>query len=490
MKKYKTALQLFLTGALTITVISGCNKDYFDINQNPNSPADASVNELLPSAQGAVAHALGNNIQLFGGIWGQYWTQSPASSQYKVYEQYSPGANEFDRPWKALYADALQDLRTIVTKATAEQKPNYVACAKILQAYTFQLLTDNWGDIPFHEAIQGAEGILSPRYDTQHDVYHGIMDLATDGLALIDENSDVHPGQDDLFFGGDMLLWREFGNTLLLRIYLRIAYIDPGEASSGIGQLQASAAEFLYPGEDVKIDYFEIGGNSNPLYSSIVDVGFTQNLVASATAINYMNSNNDPRLDVLYVPSSLGQIGIAQGAYDLSASTPVSIPSAATGGDGGDESSALAPVKLMTAYESLFLQAEAMARGWLTGDAETTYRDAITESFAAYGITGDTVNYYLDSVPAAAFPAAGTVEQKVEAIITQKWIAMCAQEGSEGWIEQRRTGYPTFFTPSTNSIIGTGRFPERFYYPTSEVTRNANYPGQKLIYEKMWWDIN
>src|SRR5688572_32220571 len=137
MKKNKLAIQLLLTGVFALTVIPGCKKDYFDINENPNSPADASVRELLPSAEAAIAHAVGNNLQIVGGLWGQYWTQSPASSQYKVYEQYSPGANEFDRPWKALYADALTDLKAIVEKGTAEGLTNYVACAKILQAYTF-----------------------------------------------------------------------------------------------------------------------------------------------------------------------------------------------------------------------------------------------------------------------------------------------------------------------------------------------------------------
>lgn len=488
MKKYKITIQLLLTGALALSVISGCKKDYLDINDNPNSPADAGVKELLPSSEAAIGHAVGNNIQIFGGLWGQAWTQSPSSSQFKTIEQYSPGANDFDRPWKALYGDALQDLKVIVKKATADAMPNYVACAKILQAYTFQLVTDNWGDAPYTEALNGDAGTLSPHYDSQQNIYSGIISLLNEGISLIDESSDIHPADDDLLFGGDMALWREFGNTLLLRVYLRLAYVDPGKASAGIATLQG--VDFLYPGEDVKINYINEGGNSNPLYSSIVDVGFTQNLVASSTAVDYMTNNNDPRLDILYTPSSAGtQVGITQGAYDLPAGTPVSIPSPAVGGDGGDESSAEAPVKLMTGYESLFLQAEAIARGWLTGDDQQTYTDAITEAFADYGITGDTVLFYLGQ-PAIAYPAAGTTEQKVEAIITQKWISMNGQEGSEPWIEWRRTNYPTFFTQSVNSIIGTGRFPMRFFYPSTEVTRNGNFPGQRLIYDKMWWDVN
>ena len=89
-----------------------------------------------------------------------------------------------------------------------------------------------------------------------------------------------------------------------------------------------------------------------------------------------------------------------------------------------------------------------------------------------------------------AWDVAATNEVKLQKIITQKWIAMNGQHGSEGWIEWRRTGYPDFFVPSFTSTQGVGRWPVRLLYPTDELTRNANFPGTKEVYERVWWDIN
>src|SRR5215203_3045786 len=70
MKKYKLSIQILLTGALALSVISGCKKDYLDINDNPNSPADAGVQQLLPYAQASIGHAVGNNIQILADCGG------------------------------------------------------------------------------------------------------------------------------------------------------------------------------------------------------------------------------------------------------------------------------------------------------------------------------------------------------------------------------------------------------------------------------------
>lgn len=491
MNKKQIIRGFLLCGAIVLATFTSCKKDFLDINNNPNAPIDVSVTELLPSAELAIAHAVGNHLQIYGGLYAQFWTQNPSSSQYKTFENYSPSSDDFDDLWAIIYSDGLKDLQTVINKGTTGGLSNYVAIGKILQGYAFQALTDNFGDVPFSQALQEENGILSPAYDSQQNIYSGIISLVKSGIASIDETAGaIHPEDEDLLLHGDMSLWRKFGNTLLLRMYMRLSEVSPSVAQNGIADLEANSAEFLSFAEEVRIDYTATGGNTNPLYSSIVDLNFVQNLVASATVINYMNTNSDPRIDVFYFPSSTGnQVGIAQGNYAIPAGTPVSLPGAATGGDGGDDASALAPVKLMTGYESMFLQAEAVARGWMTGDDQTLYEDAIDESFESYGFDFTDAQTYFTQ-PAIAYPASGTVQQKVEAIITQKWAAMCGNQNDEAWIEWRRTGYPTFFTISVNTILGPGRFPQRFFYPSIEVTRNGNFPGQHLIDSKVWWDVN
>ena len=367
-----------ITAALSTIVFTGCKKDFLDINQNPNAPERVDIKDVLPSAELAIGHVVGNNFQIFGGIWAGYWTQNPYSSQYKTIEQYSPAASDFDSPWRLCYSDALEDLNFVVTKGTELNKTQYVAIAKILQAYTFQILTDNFGDIPFSESLQGDVGLLSPKYDAQKDVYDGIIKLLNDGIALINVSATDGPTTNDLLLGGDMSMWKKFANTLKLRVYLRLAYVDPTKAQAGIASL--SGVSFLGAGEDVKIKYTANPGGTNPLYSVFSEISNTQNLVASKNCLYNMYSgptvdSSDFRMTVFYdtIPGP-DYDAIAQGFY--TAATPISkisLPHPNTGANSLKASSAAAPVKLMSDYESLFLQAEAVARGWMAGSAKTLY---------------------------------------------------------------------------------------------------------------------
>lgn len=479
-----------ITATIASMAFIGCKKDYLEINQNPNSPEKVEIKDVLPSAELAIGHVMGNNFQIYGCMWAQYWTQNPYSSQYKTIDQYSPSASDFDSPWRICYSDALQDLNYVVKKGTEQGKTQYVACAKILQAYTYQVLTDNFGDIPFSEALQAETGILSPKYDSQKDVYDGIITLINEGLALIDLNATDGPTTNDLLLGGDMEMWQKFANTLKLKVYLRLAYVDAAKANAGITAL--AAEPMLAAGEDVKINFSTTPGGTNPLYSVFSEISNTQNLVASSTCVDSMWNQYDDRITVFYVPLANGSFaGNAQGDY--TSQTPISqisLPSPKTGCNKDSASSATAPVKLMSDYESLFLQAEASARyGGVFGTAQSLFEAGIEASYLSYGLTQpQAAAYYAQSF--IAFPTSGSMDQQIESIITQKWYAMCGNQGNEAWVEYRRTGYPSFLVPSVNSFIGTGRMPNRMFYPSTELTRNPNVPAQHVIYDRVWWDIN
>jgi hypothetical protein len=477
-KRY-IAKSVAATLAVLVLSASGCKK-FLDVNDNPNLPEHVDVPLILPSAQAAIGHVLGNHFQIYGSIWGQYWTQSPYSSQYKSIDQYQPASNDFDRPWGILYNDAFTDLQIIIGNKGQEKYKQYAAIAYILKAYDLQVITDAFGDAPLTEAGLGDQN-FSPRYDPQQQIYDSIFSYVNQGQALIDPESAFLPGAEDLIFGGDMDQWTAFGNTLKLRAYLRIALKDPTKARAGILALQGKP--FLT--EDAKITYSQTGGNQNPLNAEMIGLGGTQNLVASATAVNQMKALNDPRVNVFYrrVPATGIVTPIPQGSFNTTPDVTISTPSYVVGARASDPNSALAPVKFISAAESYFLQAEAVVRGFLTGDAKTLYQEGITASFTSYGIEPGT--YITDVV--AAWPA-GT-EQQINAIITQKYFAMCGNQGFEAWTEWRRTGYPTFFVRSEASVLGNGLYPQRMLYPNTEITRNGNFPGLKTLTTKMWWDV-
>ncbi|MBL7699107.1 MAG: SusD/RagB family nutrient-binding outer membrane lipoprotein [Chitinophagaceae bacterium] len=470
-----------------VVTFSSCRK-FLDVNENPNLPQEGSPELLLPYSQAAIGNVLGSDLAIYGGIWGQYWTQNPFSSQYRGLEQYSVSTTSFDRTWRRLYSDALEDLQVIQNLAANEEEfSQYAAISYILKAYTFQVATDGFGDIPLAEALN--PDITSPAYTPQEQVYDTIISYLDTGISMIDVESTNAPGNDDLLFGGDMRQWIKFANTLKLRVFLRQSEVAPDKAMAGIAEL--SGAEFL--DEDAQINYSTTGGNQNPLFEEMLGLGRVQNFAASETITKFLTDNNDPRADVFFERYQTDEqdsiIGIPQGSYRTT-NEVFSIPSTAVGASGNEDQSAQAPVKFISAAESYFLQAEAVVRGWLTSDATATelFEQGITSSFESYEVPG--VDVFLENSPAAQFPAGK--EQQIRAIILQKWVAMTGNQGFEAWTEWRRTGYPDFFTVSEATSLGDDRMPARLLYPASEVTRNINFeefPGLKQVYEPVWWDV-
>lgn len=492
-------LSIALLSVLLLTTAS-CRK-YLDVNTNPNVVQNVGPEFLLPSAQIEIASALGVDLQVNGSIWAQYWTQSPAASQYKVYEQYSPTASTYDRSWQLFYASALEDLDRMEKIAAKDNKNTYVGISKLLKAYTYQVITDAWGDAPFTEALMGQPedgGVVSPNFDAQAAIYDGIIALANDGVQTLKGVSGTSNVSGDLIYDGDIEQWIRFGNTLLLKLNLRLAEKNPSKAQSGVQALYSTTPDFIERAQDAQIQYYSTSQNQNPLYAEMVGLGKTQNLVASKTVLDSMTKGNianpvDPRAKAFFKPAPAPELysGLLQGFYNAPSTTRVAIPSTMVGGDVLNENSATAPVKFITSYESSFLQAEAAARGWAPGDDEAFFLDGIKNNFSAYDL--DTASAaYIASNFWAQYPVGGTLAQKLEKIITQKWFCMTGNQGFEAWTEWRRTGYPTWLHVSENSIIGktTAAFPHRFFYPDVEVQRNQKFPGQKLITDRVFWDIH
>jgi hypothetical protein len=213
-------------------------------------------------------------------------------------------------------------------------------------------------------------------------------------------------------------------------------------------------------------------------------------------------ANNDVRGFAFYTSTGVnGLVGINQSEFDVKLpSGSYSIPSSAVGADKSNMGSAIAPVHLLTSWESHFLQAEAFTRGLATGNDAQAYYDGVRASFNYYGnaifaATGVTASVaftnYMTATPAnywAVFPTTGTVAERVRYIATQKWFAMCGNQGFEAWTEWRRTGYPDFLVTPKNSRIGT-KMPLRFLYPASERSTNSQYPGEQPVTKNVWWDV-
>ena len=467
--------------------VTGCKK-FLDINENPNNPDSAAPTLLLPTVQAAVGQIVGNSFQVYGNIWGQYWTQSPNSSQYKTIDQYNVTNTAFDRPWLTLYRNALINAELIINSQGSSLE-HTKGMAYIMKAYAFQLTTDAFGDVPLTEALKG-NSYGQPKYDKQAMVYDSIFNFIDKGTALFNTANSATPGEQDLVFQGDVNKWKAFANTLKLKAYLRLVKVDEAKAKAGIAALYATNPTFV--GQDAIIKYSTTGGNENPLYNEMVALGRTQNLVASSTAVNALRKTaTKDWLNLRPGRRSTELNSITQGSYAASGVAKiVSIPSSLVGGNANSGGSATAPVKLISAAESYFLQAEAVARGYASGDVAALVQQGITASFTATGLTAaDAAAYYATAQDAkAALDLAVSAEAKVKVIITQKYFAMCGFQGFEAWTEYRRTGYPDFLITSVASVLGEGRLPKRLLYPNSEATSNLSFPGNVPLYTPVWWN--
>lgn len=467
----------------------------FDINRDPDALAPGQANStILPAGIAGLAGAQGSYYALIGGFWSQFWTQNNTSNQYKDVDAYSIGTNDYQVGWTAMY-DALNDIRVVKAQALAEQNWNYYLIATVLEVEASQVMTDLYDAIPYAEANN--VNILQPKFNTGKETYDlMIADLKLALSKNLSASVGTAPSKDDFIFNGNMTNWTKFGNTLLLKLHMRLTQVDPALAESGIKALINSGAQFLDV-DAAMTQFVDAANQSNPLYETDRrQLNTTLNLRASKTLYSYLDDNADPRLSKYYgvgVPNN-------QGDFENTATGLSLVTLYAT-----------TPVYFISVEESYFLQAEALTRYYGGAGAKAKYDLGVAANFAKYN-TATTVAPITPAVgsPAAflaaggayEFPATGTAAQ-IEAIITQKWIASFPGNGYESFLEQNRTGFPKEsavaqddedyisgqLSVSVENVTG-GKLPRRVVLPNTVKSRNPNAPALKAITVPVWWDVN
>ena len=487
-----------------VIIFASC-EDWLDINQDPNNPDEANEELTLAAGISSVAYVYGGRYQVLGALWSQQWTQSLGATQYSGLDSYDISSSTYDnRQFGELYTGALKNFEYIRDLSRKNEKYNYYIMATVMQAYTFHILADLYGQIPFSEALKGEEGTITPAYEDGQDIYDSLITRIDYALASDYENDDLEDvGSEDILFDGKIDRWVEFANTLKLKIYLRQLHTRPDIAREGI--------ESLYNDPDIKFltssvamsQFTNETGRRNPLYETdIVFLGNNPNLILSNTLLSFMNDKGDlERLDALFdfPENGGGHKGLDQGNYND--------PDEPKGTNSASYSkpymSPFAPVYLMSASEAYFLQAEAIIRYGVKpySDAKEMYENGIKNSFQRLGLLIS--EEFFGPGDVYEFPAEGSpLETFIESIIIQKWIALANIQSLETFFEHNRTHYPKVsdvpadngdyvpgeFTISVNNVT-SGRFPKRLIFPESEYSGNPNNtPAKVEVYENVWWD--
>lgn len=485
-----------------LTSLWGCEKDYLDVNTDPNNPpAEVGTPELIfPSAVASTAVRVGGEYAVLGGMWSQHYTQSNAANQYKSVDQYNITSSSYNGSFSEMFSGALNDYTFVINKSEEDENWIFYLMGTVMKAYNYQVMVDLYDQLPYDEAFQG-DANLTPAYEGGQAIYAKLIASIDNALTKdFSAGTNTVPGKKDFLFEGDVTKWKQFANTLKLKMYLRMINVSPDEAQAGVTALFANGIGFL--GQDAAMTQFEDAPDkSNPFFEyNFRKLNVATNLRASNTLMSFLISNSDTRLDAIYTEGSEGQFALYQGQFNAS-STAIDPdkPSVA-------RQSALEPVRFISAAESYFMQAEAIARYGVTGDAKVMYDAGVTAAFGQFAFDSQYDAYNLDATPFITaggkyeFPSAGSLEEKIESIITQKWISCVGSHSLESFFEQNRTGYPKVstvsgsdvayvageFTYSLEGVTG-GKFPKRLVFPDIEINRNPNTPAKIAVTEKVWW---
>jgi hypothetical protein len=528
----KKIFNYILLGAIFVGATS-CEK-YLDINENPNSFTSATPELVLPQAIVGSASLTSTFNTTMGDISGQRANGGGFGGFGDVVTyQWTSNNGGYSGLWTASY-DNMNDYEYVIRETKSDPKLAYsTSIARIMKAMGFARLVDQFNDIPYSEALKGNQN-LTPKFDKGQDVYQDLvkqLDSAMIAITAAQANPEVSVPKStaDPMFGGNMDRWKQYANTLKLRLLVKMA---------GVPELQAVTGP-AFASFDTSIGFLTTDAVVNPGYVKTLKPNPTYNALGYTTAgattqtsriptkwmygfYNGIKLNDPYRGAAVYrnFPSSIvNQLG------DESTGVPAAPASGSSWSvlSDANDSDAIGITKgpaaaqiVMTAAESYFLQAEAYARGYLSGNAQAAFDNGILASFtylykdatnivaagknpaadvAAYK-TDNAGNYLVD------YSLAAGLEQRIEAIITQKYIALHMISNDEAFNEFRRTAYPVIvngsldpvrtFASRQSSSPREDKLPSRILYPQNEFNLNpTNVPtGVDQFNSRIFWDLN
>lgn len=492
----------YITGvAIGTFLVTGCGKGFLDVNENPNKPGEVTPNLVLSTGLNRTAAAVNTTLNQIGSIWSGYWAPAVDFLWYMDNKQYNVTSNFGTAVWETTY-DILNDFQSVQKAAVTSNQNYYQAIAIIMKSMNFQYLVDAYNNVPYTDALKATE-VIRPTYDAGQAVYDDLLKQLDAAIALIKSApaTEAKPGAEDIFFAGNMTNWIKYANTLKLRILLRQSEIAGKEAfiKAEIAKIVAEGSGFSDAGVFSSPGYTSSTGKMNPFwagYYATSSGAITSDYKATRPTVFLLDQykkGNDPRVEVMYAKTSAGIYkGVELGRPTGDAESPnykSNVTSPFLPGTGVLKSVSQKAV-IMLPSESFFLQAEAVARGWMSGNAKTLYEQGIKASFEFLGVANAATaaaTYSAQAINKVGYDAS---TNKVEAIIYQKWLSLNSISGWEAWNDFRRTKFPTDNPISMNAIKPI--HPKRLVYPSSEYGRNGDEVEKQgnidTFTSKIFWD--
>jgi hypothetical protein len=558
LKGYKRLITIFMSLLLFLS----CN-DYLDVNTDPNNPTEAPLDQLLTNVEINFKN-ITDFQDLMGEVFSCYVHQFTFREEQDQYGTKSDNSLVINS-WNNAYS-VLAETDIIINQGTEEEEMIIVGMAQVIKGYTATMLVNIWGDAPYSEAGQLSGGIISPNFDDQEAIYQEALDLIDEGLANINSGKGINPGTQDLYYKGSISKWNKFVNTLKLKLYNEIRLSSLFDASKLAALVNAN--NFMTSlSDDFQFTYSTAQSPSderNQMYLDSYLTGQTSYYaspwfyeILKGWNPNIHNDIADPRLPYYFynqlipgqLPPDVGdpttgdpkadywdkntgfhsiRFGSVSANRDFASRDSSTYPGIYPAGGkyddglGGKANSSAgtgaAPHRMLTFHEFLFIKAELMQAGIISGDVRATLEQAITAAFAKVDnvvanskttqsvpvLSGSTeVNAFIDDVM-SEFDAA-SAEKKMEIVMTQKWVSTFGDPYDQ-YNDYRRTGYPVLANPNSASkeyqldnedawplldseTTLTRPFQVSIFWPLTELDVNKNAPSQKdATAYKVFWD--
>lgn len=482
MKKINTYIKMLLVPLM----VTSCTSDFPEINTNPNASVAAAPESLLAPA---IHNVVTRNQDRAMRINNELMQVHVTTSESREIHRYDIPPSESDHMWRNWYIQ-LTNIKGIYTNAEFTKQGGYktfMGMSRILEAWVMSMITDMYGDAPYSDANNGKEGDITPRFDRQEDIYRDLFRKLDEANKLLSENTNLPEDTKTLdpLYQGNALLWRKFGNSLYLRLLLRVSgksSLNAATRIKTIAQDSASAYPMFATNAESAVLRFT---TTAPLTSAFFNwraFDFNGDKGYSEFFINNLNAWADPRLTRWATTASSVYIGIPSGW------PPGQRPEI--------QSTLLATLinepllgNIMNYAELQFILAEAALKGYITADPKTYYDQGVTNAITHWALTVPTGHLDKEDVK---WDDAADLESKMERIHLQKYYTLFFTDFQQ-WYEYRRTGHPVL--PIGEGVQNDGKMPSRLTYPINvQALNTANYQeavnamGGDDINVKVWWN--
>ncbi|MBS1982385.1 MAG: hypothetical protein OJF59_000436 [Cytophagales bacterium] len=484
-------LSLVIAGTLT-----SCS-DFLNVNTNPTAQKNASIPLVLTASQGSLAFYVGSDFYLYSSIFTQQSCGQGSSTQTRFYDQYILTNADVNNAFTSYYAGTLADLDYIKKNTYSQGNPQYGGIAKLLQAYTYGILVDMWGALPYVSAMKGVAN-PQPQYDSSKTIYDSLFVLIDKGIADLNKTNTRTIAAEDLIYSGNISKWVKFGNTLKLRLALHYAKVDNGTMLNTV--ISAGGPFMAANTDNFQLTFDNVTNRQNPIHQFELyraNYDFPGNFL-----VNMMNTKNDPRRPFYFTSYPAGSAPYTTtGTYKGAVSTDATgvqysrmhtymrgnmlSDNGTRTGSGLNATSltytGMAPQRMLTFAEFNFIMAEAVLVYGVTAPqtADQYYQAGVTASMQDAGVSAANISTYIGALAPVV----------LQTLIEEKYVALYGVP-VEPWSDWRRTSFPSITVSPSAALVGNNTIPRILVYPLSEQQTNSkNIPSRASIFVKgVFWD--